>query len=78
MQTVGGKEVFVGTRVIVSVGVSLCVDMMVAVGVGKLNGNVGGICVGVAGAGNVSASERKIPPITKMTETIAMMTPTPI
>jgi len=63
--------------VCVAVDVSLCMGEAVIVGVGKLNGNVGGICVGVEGGGNVSASASMIPPTTKMTETIAMMTPMP-
>ena len=66
-----------GVAVCVAVGVSLRTGDPVAVGVGKLNGNVGGICVGVEGGGNVSASASMIPPTTKMTETIAMMTPMP-
>jgi hypothetical protein len=49
----------------------------VIVGVGKLCGSVGGICVGVEGAGNDSASASMMPPITKMTETIATMIPMP-
>jgi hypothetical protein len=51
--------------------------MIVTVGVGKLDGNVGGMSVGVAAAGRFSANERKIPPMTKITETMAMITPTP-
>lgn len=64
----------------VSVNVSLgrvAICVVVAVGVGKLNGNVGGIRVGVAGDGRVSARERKMPPMTKITEKIATSTPAP-
>lgn len=63
--------------VCVAVGVSLCTSEAVGVGVGKLSGSVGRICVGVEGGGSVSASASMIPPTTKMTETIAMMTPIP-
>jgi hypothetical protein len=66
-----------GVTVCVAVDVSLCIGEAVIVGVGKLTGSVGGICVGVEGGGNVSASASIIPPTTKMTETIAMMTPMP-
>jgi hypothetical protein len=52
-------------------------EVTVAVGVGKLNGRVGGIWVGVASAGRLSARERKIPPSTRITEAIAIKTPTP-
>ena len=52
-------------------------EVTVAVGVGKLRGSVGGICVGVAGEGRVSARERNIPPRTRTTEAIAIKTPTP-
>jgi len=60
-----------------AVSVSLCTGEAVIVGVGKLCGSVAGICVGVEGAGNDSASESMMPPTTKRTETIAMMTPIP-
>ena len=60
--------------VVVAVNTS---EVTVAVGVGKLSGSVGGICVGVAGAGKLSARERKIPPRTKITEAIAIRTATP-
>ena len=72
-----GDAVSVGN--VVSVGSSeiAVIAVMVAVGVGKLNGSVGGIFVGVAGGGKLSAKERKTPPKTKITETIAMMTPAP-
>jgi hypothetical protein len=66
-----------GVTVCVAVDVSLCIGKAVIVGVGKLTGSVGGICVGVEGGGNVSASASIIPPTTKMTETIAMMIPMP-
>jgi hypothetical protein len=86
VQIVGGRDVCeaigradaVSEGSIVSVGVSLGrTVMIVAVGVGKLSGNVGGMGVGVAGVGKVSARERKIPPMTKITEKIAMITPAP-
>jgi hypothetical protein len=77
----------VGKSVGICVGVSVaCVAVtegdgdavsMVAVGDGRLNGSVGGISVGVAAGGNVSARERKIPPTTRMTEKIAIITPPP-
>jgi hypothetical protein len=74
----GDREAMVGEGEAVSVDVSICkAAVMVAVGVGKFGGNVAGTWVGVAGGGNVSASERKIPPRTRITETIAMMTPPP-
>jgi hypothetical protein len=61
-----------------AVGVSVSGKLMVvAVGVGKLCGNVGGICVGVAGGGRVSARDKKMPPITRITEKIATITPPP-
>jgi hypothetical protein len=50
---------------------------MVAVGDGRLNGSVGGMRLGVAAGGSVSARERKIPPTTRMTEKIAIITPPP-
>jgi hypothetical protein len=86
IQEVGCEMIAVGaTEVAVSVGVVVCVGssemvvmaVIVAVGVGKLNGSVAGIFVGVAGGGKLSARERKMPPKTKITETIAMMTPAP-
>lgn len=66
-----------GVAVCVAVGVSLMMGAAVAVGVGNSSGNVGGIWVGVDGGGNVSASDSRMPPTTRMTETIAMMTPMP-
>jgi hypothetical protein len=80
VQEIGDERIAVGGGEAVSVGVSICrvgIWVMVIVGVGKLNGNVGGIWVGVAGGGRVSARERKIPPMTKITEKIAMITPPP-
>ena len=84
MQEVGGTEVIVGNPDAVSDGTTVAVSVSlgrivitVAVGVGKLNGNVGGRSVGVADGGSVSARERKIPPMTRITEIIAMITPTP-
>jgi hypothetical protein len=76
------NRVFVGAAVgavavCAAVGVSLMMGDAVAVGVGNSSGNVGGIWVGVEGGGNVSASDNKMPPTTRMTETIAMMTPMP-
>lgn len=76
----GGNTDAVSEGRVVSVRVSLgriAICVAVAVGVGKLRGKVGGICVGVAGEGRFSARERKIPPMTKITEKIAMITPAP-
>src|SRR6185295_13238904 len=78
-EAVGNPDA-VSDEMIVSVGVSLvavAICGMVAAGVGKLCGNVGGTCVGVAGAGRFSARERNIPPMTKITEKMAMITPPP-
>lgn len=76
-EAVGNTEaVSEGSTVSVSVSLGRTVTT-VAVGVGKLNGKVGGISVGVAGEGRVSARERKIPPMTKITEKIATITPPP-
>src|SRR5512132_466415 len=69
-----------GEAVAVPVAVSVAVcsaGVDVNVGVGKLSGSVGGICVGVAWAGRFSARERTIPPRTKTTDTMAMITPPP-
>jgi hypothetical protein len=79
MIAVGATEVAVSVGMMIWVGISKVkvTVAIVAVGVGKLNGNVGGICVGVAGGGKLSAKERKMPPKTKITETIAMMIPAP-
>src|SRR6476659_5482436 len=84
MQAVGdvGMPEAVSDGIIVCVAVSVSLGRAViceavAVGVGKLNGKVGGMSVGVAAGGRVSARERKIPPMTRITETIAMITPTP-
>lgn len=76
---VAANRVSVGgaVAVCVAVGVSLCMGEAVIVGVGKLCGSVAGICVGVEGAGNDSASASMMPPTTKMTEIIAMITPMP-
>ena len=62
--------------VAVAVGVSLCALASEAVMVGKFNCKVGGICVGVEREGNVSASDRKIPPITRMAEISPIIIPT--
>ena len=77
---VGGEELAVpaGVSVCVAVwSVDVGVDVSVGVDVGKMRGRVGGICVGVAGGGRVSASASVMPPITKTTDTRAMMTPPP-
>jgi len=60
----------------VAVGVSLCALAREGVIVGKFSCKVGGICVGVARDGNVSASDRKIPPTTRTAETSPMIIPT--
>ena len=52
--------VVVGSAVVVGVSVA-GKSMVVGVGVGKLSGNVGGICVGVEAGGRVSASDRRCP-----------------
>lgn len=78
VHAVGDTTEIVGEGDAVSVTAVVCsAGACVNVGVGKLSGSVGGICVGVAEVGKVSASERKIPPRTNTTETIAMMTPPP-
>jgi hypothetical protein len=84
-QVAGSEEMVVGKADAVGVGVSAVGEAVgeavwmkiVAVGEGRLNGSVGGIRVGVAGGGKVSASERKMPPTTRMMEKIAMITPPP-
>ena len=84
-QEAGNEEIVVGKRDATCVGVSDACEgvgegdavSMVAVGEGRLNGRVGGIRVGVAAGGNVSARERKIHPTTRMTEKIAIITPPP-
>ena len=84
-QVAGSEEIVVGKADAISVGVSDTSEAVgdavsteiVAVGEGRLNGNVGGIKVGVAGEGKVSASERKIPPTTRIMEKIAIITPPP-
>jgi hypothetical protein len=70
VQEAGGPEIVVGKRDAISVGVGeagvavgvgdvVSVSVwIVAVGDGRLSGRVGGIRVGVAGAGNASARER--------------------
>jgi hypothetical protein len=87
VQEAGSEEIVVGKTDGTCVGVSeACVAVgegdgdavsMVAVGDGRLNGSVGGIRLGVAAGGSVSARERKIPPTTRMTEKIAIITPPP-
>jgi hypothetical protein len=87
VQEAGSEEIVVGKRDGACVGVSDACEAVgegdadavsvVAVGDGRLNGSVGGIRVGVAAGGNVSARERKIPPTTRMTEKIAIITPPP-
>lgn len=87
VQEAGSKEIVVGKSDATCVGVSVAGEAvgvgegdavsMVAVGDGRLRGSVGGIRVGVAAGGNVSARERKIPPTTRMTEKIAIITPPP-
>lgn len=81
MQETDGREVAVGEGLAVSVGVSVCrvgnASVEVNVAVGMFNGSVGGAWVGVVDGGRVSAMAREIPPSTKMTETIAIMTPLP-
>ena len=77
-QTVGEEEdrTVVGVPVAVEVGVSLCALTSEGVMLGKFNCKVGGICVGVAREENVSARDRKIPPITRMAEINPMVIPT--
>src|ERR1044071_8862441 len=83
------KSVFVGKGVSVALGKVGCISVNDAVGVslseaatvnvavGKLNEVVGEIGVGVACGGSVSERASEMPPITKITETRAMMTPPP-
>ena len=66
----------VGVAVDVTVGVSLCALASEGVMLGKFNCKVGGICVGVACEVNVSARDRKIPPITRRAEISPMVIPT--
>ena len=54
-----------------------CREAMVSVVVGNFTESVGGICVGVEGEDKYSARESKIPPTTKMTETMRDDEPTP-
>jgi hypothetical protein len=92
VQEAGGEEMVVGKRDAISVGckeaceavgdaegeaLSMVAMVTVGVGVGKLCGSVGGIWVGVAAEGRLSARDRKMPPITSITETTAMITPAP-
>jgi len=85
LQVAGSEEIVVGKREAICVGVrDACEEVgegdavsRVAVGVGRLNGSVGGIRVGVAGEGRVSARERKMPPTTRIMEKIAIITPPP-
>jgi hypothetical protein len=60
-----------------AISVTVSAVETVAVGVGRLSGRVGGMRVGVAGEGRLSASERNIPPMTRMMEKIAIITPPP-
>src|SRR5215216_3828810 len=81
------KRVLVAKGVSVANGVLVCVcvevpvsvrmDAAVNVAVGNSNEVVGAIGVGVACDGSVSARAREIPPITRTTETRAIMTPPP-
>jgi hypothetical protein len=90
VQEAGGEEIVVGKRDAISVGeavgavgvgeevaVTVWMAVCVIVGVGKLRGSVGGIWVGVARDGKFSAMDIKMPPITRPTEKIAIMTPAP-
>jgi hypothetical protein len=84
LQIVGAaaRSVDVPVAVVVGSGEAVGVSeaerpIVVAVGVGKLWGNVGGICVGVAGGGRVSARDKNTPPITRITEKMATITPAP-
>jgi hypothetical protein len=76
---VGTNTVLVrkGVGVCATVGVSLTIAETVNVAVGISSEIVGGMVVGVACDGKVSARASEIPPITKITETRAMMTPPP-
>ncbi len=81
------NRVLVGKSVSVALGVMICVNDAVGVSlrgaetvnvaVGKLKETVGEIGVGVACDGSDSDRASEIPPITKITETRAMMTPPP-
>ena len=73
----GGKDVTLEVRVAicVTVGVSLCASAREGVMVGKFNGKVGGIGVGVAGEEKVSAIARKMPPMTRMAEAMPIIIP---
>ena len=73
------KAVSVGIAVNVAVVVSVSANESegVNVAVGKLSEIVGGIGVGVAWGGIVSARAREMPPITSNTEMMAMITPPP-
>ena len=76
----GGTSVSLGIGIAVSVfiGVSICAGDVSKVDVGKMSGIVGGICVGVAGEEGIdSASDKNIPPITNIKETIPIITPPP-
>jgi hypothetical protein len=76
---VGNREaISVGNREVGdTISVTVSAVARVAVGVGRLSGSVGGIWVGVASDGRLSASERKTPPMTRMMEIIAIITPPP-
>src|SRR5215212_1799503 len=81
------KSVLVATSVLVfsvammAVGVAMGVSVIrgatVNVAVGKFSEMVGGMGVGVACDVNVSARASEMPPITRITERRAMMTPLP-
>src|SRR5215207_4952210 len=79
VEIVGTNNVLVkkGVGVCGAVAVSLTIAEIVNVAVGKSSDIVGGMVVGVACDGSVSARASEIPPITKITETRAMMTPPP-
>lgn len=87
VQDAGTKIVLVATSVLVltvatmAVGVEMGVSVMSAatvnVAVGKFSEMVGGMGVGVACDGKVSARASEMPPITRITERRAMMTPLP-
>src|SRR5512141_3011126 len=75
------KGVSVGTAMIVAVEVSVetstAVGEAVKVAVGNSREIVGGIGVGVACEGRLSDRAREMPPMTRITETSAMMRPLP-
>lgn len=79
--TVGTNNVLVRKGVsvceTVAVVVSLRIGEIVNVAVGKSSESVGAMADGVACAGNVSARASEMPPITRITETRAIMTPPP-